>query len=129
MNNLEFVDNSVVFKVSCKPAVAVSHSLTVSSSEPDASSWPSGGKATEQTQFEWPSRVCNSALLFCSPVGTGISNEEAPARTLCQSLRFEVQILVPRCLISYQAIFQNKACSIMQKIRYHRILVALYLLV
>jgi hypothetical protein len=39
-----------------------SHSLTVLSSNADASSLPSGEKATALTQFEWPSSVCSKAF-------------------------------------------------------------------
>jgi hypothetical protein len=38
----------------CGAPVAVSQSRTVSSPEPDATSLPSGEKATDQTQPEWP---------------------------------------------------------------------------
>ena len=37
--------------------VAASHSRTVSSSDADATSWPSGEKATASTELEWPSSV------------------------------------------------------------------------
>ena len=47
----------------CGAPVAASQSLTVSSSEPDATSLPSGEKATELTQSGWPS----SGSLFCNP--------------------------------------------------------------
>src|SRR5277367_4792278 len=43
--------------------VAESQSLTVRSDDPDATSVPSGEKATAMTQPEWPSSVC-----WASPV-------------------------------------------------------------
>jgi hypothetical protein len=50
--------NPLMFKVFWRAPVAVSQSRTVLSLEPDASSRPSGEKATDRTQCEWPWRVC-----------------------------------------------------------------------
>jgi hypothetical protein len=41
--------------------VAVSHSCTVLSYDADATSWPSGEKATALTSSEWPSSILRQA--------------------------------------------------------------------
>src|SRR3984957_21225887 len=42
--------------------VAASHSRTVLSDDADATSWPSGEKATALTELEWPSSVLRQAF-------------------------------------------------------------------
>jgi len=50
--------------------VAESHSLTVPSPDPDATSLPSGENATALTESEWPSSVCSKKLHSCSTLGS-----------------------------------------------------------
>src|SRR5579871_6321674 len=55
--------------------VAVSHSRTVLSCEPDASSAPSGKNATDVTELVWPSSVCLAAPVAASHSRTVLSPE------------------------------------------------------
>lgn len=54
-------------RIRCSPLFITSHSQTVSSQEPDASSRSSNDKATDRTELVWPSRVCYSTpvSVFC----------------------------------------------------------------
>ena len=49
--------------------VTASQSRTVSSSEPDTTTLPSGEKATDVTLLEWPSSVCSAAFQFACTFG------------------------------------------------------------
>jgi hypothetical protein len=51
----------------------VSQSRTVMSSDADATSWPSGEKATAQTGREWPSSVPRTAPVVASQSRTVMS--------------------------------------------------------
>src|SRR5271155_5878844 len=68
----------------CRSApVLASQSLTVPSAEADATSCPSGEKATALTEREWPVSVCRSAPVLASQSLT-VSSSEADA-TSCPS--------------------------------------------
>ena len=46
--------------------MTASQSLTVLSDDPDATTLPSGEKATDQTAFEWPLSVCSAVPVTAS---------------------------------------------------------------
>ena len=52
--------------ICCRLPVAIFQSLMVSSPEPDASSLPSGEKAIDWIEPEWPSRVCCTSPVIIS---------------------------------------------------------------
>ena len=60
---------------------AASQSLTVLSSDADATSLPSGEKATALTELEWPSSVCSAAPVAASQSLT-VSSSDADATSL-----------------------------------------------
>src|SRR5579862_5695273 len=55
--------------------VAVSHSRTVLSIDADATSWPSGEKATALTHLEWPSSVLRQEPVAVSHSRTVLSSD------------------------------------------------------
>src|SRR5204862_1454386 len=55
--------------------VPVSHSRTVLSHDADATSWPSGEKATALTQSEWPSSVLRQEPVAVSHSRTVLSSD------------------------------------------------------
>ncbi|KAK2754608.1 hypothetical protein CKAH01_17405 [Colletotrichum kahawae] len=58
----------------CRGApVAASQSRTVWSPDADATTWPSGEKATAQTEDVWPSSVCRGAPVAASQSRTVLS--------------------------------------------------------
>ena len=61
--------------------MAASQSLTVLSSDADATGLPSGEKATALTQSEWPSSVCSAAPVAASQSLT-VSSSDADATSL-----------------------------------------------
>lgn len=62
LEKLSSVTTPSPVRVCSSAPVLGSQSLIVLSLEPEASSRPSGEKATDATQLEWPSRACNSEL-------------------------------------------------------------------
>ncbi|KAE8334732.1 hypothetical protein BDV24DRAFT_145304 [Aspergillus arachidicola] len=63
--------------------VLVSHSLIVSSQEPEAIVCPSGEKATDRTGLEWPLNVCSSMPVLVSHSLIVLSSE--PEAIVCPS--------------------------------------------
>ena len=71
----------------CRAApVAESQSRTVLSSEADATSLPSGEKATALTSSKWPSSVCSAAPVAKSQSRTVLSRENMPPEADATSL-------------------------------------------
>lgn len=88
----------------------------------DARSRPSGEKATDWTEFEWPSRVCNSALQLSLTCANWSISLESLTKTLYGLLPIEVRIPAQRnkskrAPFRYLAIFQDKAVYIQSPLR------------